>query len=489
MRRGTPQLQGVLAAGTFDIRWVADVIYDGVRRWADLPVEDVSHAEDGTSKVQQSASFTIVWTDPLGESIAPREVDDILSPFGTTVNLYQLVSNGPAFSERVSFGSFVVSDTPSIQTTRWSFHGRMLSKGDRIKLTLKDPFYKVQRNRFDVPGVTASGGTVYGEIQRLTGLSVTRDAVAVDAGVPRTLVFEEDRLDAVYSIAALADGVPYMTEDGTLSIRPNAWGAPVAEIVTDDADRTVPTWVPPVLGPVWMSTDVVDGGSAADPPGDIIDSGSASSAGSPPPEDIDGGTADVTPTDDVDGGDPATMPPEDIDGGPVIPGNSGDNVDGGTIGIGELHAGFWVTPPQAKGTLLGVQLGMSAEGVYNRVVIRDQGQDPKVLASAEIDNGTLRARNADGTVSPFGRVPYFASSPSVKTQAAAQVQAARLLARVSRPQAVIVTLDELANPLRQVGDVVRVRRNGEQYLGRVQAVNRSSGSRQQTTKLILEAPA
>lgn len=376
----TSQLLAVLARGGFDIRWVCDVYYDGVRQLADVQVLAPKLTEDGTAKVQQSGSLTIIYQDRMGVSIAPEGVEDILSPFGTTLLLYMIVTDGPKFEERVPMGVFVISDTPSIEALKWRWRGRNLSKGDRIQLAFKDSFYKVLRNRFDVPGVTPSLTSTYDEIQRLTRLTVTRNVAVPDGTIPRALVYEEDRLDAVYELAKARDAVPYMLADGSVSLRPNVWGAPVDTI------------------------------SAA-------------------------------------------------------------NV--------EEH--------KRTGTLIGVRRGMSADGVYNRVVVRASGQGAGVLASGEITEGPLRASNAGGADSPFGRVPYFLSSQLVTTQAQAANEVAKWLPRVSRPQATVLEIEEIINPLREVGDVLTVKRLGEQFLARVVKVQRTDAKTQKTSVVVADA--
>lgn len=379
MRFHSPRLPLVLARGGFDSRWVCDVFYDGIRQMQDVLIEDVKLTEDGTAKVQQSGSMTIIYQGRRGESIAPQGVEDILSPFGTTLVLYILITDGPKFEERVPMGTFVVSDTPTIESVSWSFRGQALSKGDRISVTFKDPFYKVLRNRFDVPGVTPSLTSCYAEIQRLTRMSVTRALDVPDAPIPRAMVYEEDRLDAIYELASKSvDGIPYMTSDGSLSIRPNAWTDPVDEITAAN-----------------------------------------------------------------------------------VPGRS------------------------RTGTLVRVKRGMSADGVYNRVVVRAQGQQAGVLAAGEITDGPLRAANTGGLDSPFGRVPYFLSSQLVTTPEQAQAEVQKWLPRVSRPQAVVLDIEEIMNPLREVGDVVTVRRVGEEFPARVVKVQRTKAKTQTTSVLVV----
>lgn len=607
MRLYTQQLLQVLARGTFDSRWVCDVFYDGARKMQDVDLEDVKLTEDATAKVQQSGSLKIVYQGRDGVSIAPQGVEDILSPFGTTLALYMLITNGPRFEARVPMGVFVVSDTPTIETVPWSFRGKTLSKGDRIGLTFKDPFYKVLRNRFDVPGVTPSLASTYAEIQRLTRLTVTRSADVPDGPIPRALVYEEDRLDAVYELAKALDAIPYMRADGSLSLRPNVWGEPVDTISAANADQAPVVLTPEgrtawteqrrnrALNPRMVSTGLlyevgvrwgwvasfpttggpdecpsyarltVGAGTVGAGRGfdwymnmDTVGMNTASGKAQPvvagetltvrakvraskaAPGNLrlrihDGVSAWLMPTLTV----PAVALPanewvelshtftvpasgflsvraevnatgwtstDTWDQAALQVGDGGDYFDGTTNPGGGLQRTRWVTAANAgpsvvetreiipatyapqrpqRGTLVRVKRGMTAEGVYNRVVVRAQGQQAGVLAAGEITGGPLRASNADGADSPFGRVPYFLSSQLVTTPAQAEAEVAKWLPRVSRPQATVLDIEEIVNPLREVGDVVTIKRLGESFPARVVKVQRSSGRTQTTSVLVV----
>lgn len=587
MRNGSQTLRRVLRSGSFDSRYVVDVFYDGQRRMQDAPAYDVTLGEDGTSKVQQSGSLTIIWQDPRGRSIAPQRMEDLLSPFGTTLVLYMIVDAGPVFSERVTMGTFIVSETPSIDTKRWSFQGYSLSKGDRIRLSFKDAFYKVQRNRFDTPGVTPSLSSVYTEIQRLTRLPVTRGDVT-DGPIPRALVYEEDRLDAVYELATARNATPYMTSDGTVSLRPYAWGSPLDTITADDAETESVEQVPATYTPwveqrrnVFPNPRAVPSGSGfgastlgntswvTDMPGGIRTArrwqrsgagnarahglviGTATPAQSAQTRvrirlrasaamsvqvalrnDITSGTnqstlgqvdipAGVTEIDLVGPSFAATAGASsgvalvtssgavgdslDVTAVDVGLAPGGDRFDGWSAGdtlvrhrfLGVDHqsasvrearqvvtASRRIPLPPARGTLVGISRGMSAEGVYNRVVVRAQGADAKVLASAEITEGVLRAENAGGSDSPFGRVPYFISSQFIVNEGQALDVVRVQLPRVGRPQAIVLDIEETVNPLREVGDVLRVQRSGESFLARVQSIKRGSAKTQMTRVVV-----
>ncbi|QWT24936.1 hypothetical protein KPL76_06155 [Subtercola sp. PAMC28395] len=374
MRYGTPSLTGALT-GSFDHWYVVDVFYDGVRVLRDVDVTNVTVDDDATALVQGSASLTIVYQGAFAETVAPTAIGDYLSPFGTKIILYALVNVGPGFAERVTLGHYEIAETPHINSTQFVFNTAILSKGDLIDLTLKDAFDAVQADRFDVPGSPPNLSSVWTEIQRLTGLPVTR--TITDAPISSSVAYQEDKLHAIYDLAGSLDAVAYMTPDGTVSMRPNVWPSPV---------------------------DVLKGGD--------------------------------------------------------------------------------------EGTLVGVTRGMSNSSVYNRVVVRSYaGTTESVLASGEITDGPLRAQNVDGSLSPFRRRPMFFSSQYVNTPEAAMSFVNNWLPRVSKLRSVEVVLSEIFNPLRELGDVLDVRRMVQgvvvdNFYARVTRMRRTQDTLQDTTVVV-----
>jgi hypothetical protein len=114
-------------------------------------------------------------------------------------------------------------------------------------------------------------------------------------------------------------------------------------------------------------------------------------------------------------------------------------------------AKVWDLPEGEAGVRVSLSRTMNRDGVYNAFVARGQASDQRVLQAVElITSGPLEY---DG---PFGRVPYFMSSPLLTSDAAVAAAARTGLARIStlKPQA--VTVDCVLNPALQVGDVVRL---------------------------------
>jgi hypothetical protein len=233
VRLSSSQMRQVLTGASFTFRWVADVIVNGQRVMQDLPCTAPDFTDDDSQQVQSTGSLTFVYQGDFADSIAPTGIPDVLSPFGTQVWVYVLVQDGPAFSERVLMGQYLVTSTPKVNTSRMLFMGKPIVVGDQITVDLSDLLYGVQVNKFDVPGSPPSLASTWGEVQRLTGLPLTR--TVPDGPISSTVAYQEDRLQAVYDLANYSlDAVPYVTPDGTISMRPNVWPDPVDVLASGD---------------------------------------------------------------------------------------------------------------------------------------------------------------------------------------------------------------------------------------------------------------
>lgn len=363
MRYGSTMLQGVLSGGSFNHHYLADVYYDGARRLADLPIQNVNFNEDSAAKIQQSGSFTVRWTDDYGKSISPTQVGDVLAPFGAEVYLYSIIEAGP-FTERVELGQFTITNVPSAMDEDMIFRGERIVVGSTVEVEFKERLVKVQDDRFDTPSAATDLTSTWNEIGRLTELQLSKSVA--DKPISRAVVYAEDRLDAVYDLFEILDSAPHMTSDGALSARPNVWPA-----------------------------------------------------------------------------------------------------KSGTLKRGK------------DGTLVRVGRAMSPESVYNRVAFRGKSGDQQIiLAAAEITSGPLRARNSDGTPSPFRRKTYFLSSEYITNAQEAQEYVQRELPRVSKLRSIVVPVTETFNPLRERGDVIDLQRPDGVLTGRIRNIKRADRKNQ-----------
>lgn len=210
--------------------------YDGqlVGPEAGLPISDwgLNYADQ-----QVQGQFTATIDDPDGE-LAPWAVDDPLGvggprlqviytlPLGYTVDIgwFRIASNAPAESWRVY---------------RLGEHGddlRFVSGGGRVPITADDLTRLAVRARLLAPDSPPAGATVLSEVRRLLR-DIMPVAVApgvTDVAVPRTLVYERERMNAVEDLVARIDAGCRMTNDGQLEVYPLAKTDPVWQVVGGD---------------------------------------------------------------------------------------------------------------------------------------------------------------------------------------------------------------------------------------------------------------
>jgi hypothetical protein len=228
MRFVTPELATILDAGGY-LKWFeADLFYGQERRIQALPIIDPELKWDASSLVQGSGTVTVVWTDDFATSLSPSAMDDLLAPFEPTLAFTLRIKAGRS-EHRMPLGWFRIVDVPSAHDQNFVFQGRPITTGSLIELTLQDLMVVPKRNRFSLPQTAADLSSVYTEMGRLTGLPITR--TIPDAPITRKVVYDSDHLTPVYELAKLLDGIPHMMSDGTLSVRPKAWIAPVAQYV------------------------------------------------------------------------------------------------------------------------------------------------------------------------------------------------------------------------------------------------------------------
>lgn len=335
MREASSDLLETLRGGAYSRAWVADLIYDGVRRAQDLKLLAPSFSWDGGAQIQGSGSCDVLADDLFARGIVPREIGDLFSPFGAELQVDMIISAGD-FSERIPMGRFVNDAVPESReyTIPGAAGGLPVVVESRVSLDLKDFFRRVQRDRFPFPTRPRST-SMWSEAFTLTGLPTLRNVA--DQPVPTSVTYEDDKLNALGDLFAVADAWPQLTPSGQVTARPKSWPAMVDEF---------------------------------------------------------------------------------------------------------------------RG-VVSASRGMESDQVYNRVVVEGKSPTGVVLrAIAEITDGYLRVRNADGSRSPFGVATYFYQSDFLTTQAQCQSTADSLVGRVSRLRSVTRTVIEPLMPLREVGDVV-----------------------------------
>lgn len=211
--------------GSFDHHYEADVYYDGERRLQSVPITSPSFKEDGDAAIQQSGSLTVVWSDEFARSISPRQIGDVLAPFGPEIHLFSVISAGKQVTGRIQLGKFPITSVPSALDEEMQFRSDWITLGSVVDLEFKELTARIDRDRFDAPTAPTDLTSMWNEIGRITGEQLTRSVP--DVAIPLSVMYQENRLDAVADLLDIADAVPHVTSDGTLGARPNEWPEPV----------------------------------------------------------------------------------------------------------------------------------------------------------------------------------------------------------------------------------------------------------------------
>lgn len=228
MRDVSQDLRDVLEYGLYDVSWTADLIYDGVPRAQNLLISEPRFSWDAGTMIQGKGSCTVLWDDIFEQSIVPREIGDLFSPFGAELQVDVIISAGE-FEERVSMGRFVLDSVPSgveyaIENPRG---GLPVVVESTVRLDLADYFLRIARDSFAFPASPRST-SMWDEAQRLTGLPVFRSIP--DRTLPTAITYDEDRLDALEKVFGPSNAWPALTSSGALTARLKAWSEPVGRI-------------------------------------------------------------------------------------------------------------------------------------------------------------------------------------------------------------------------------------------------------------------
>ncbi|MCK2024067.1 hypothetical protein KZC52_14100 [Microbacterium sp. kSW2-24] len=228
MRNVSQTCREVIASGVFQAHWTADLFYDGVPRAQNLLLLDPQFAWDASAQIQGSGKCEILWDDMFGQSIVPREIGDLFSPYGAELQADIIISAGD-FVERVPMGRFVLDSVPdSVEQAIENAHGGLpVVVESRVSLDLADYFLRIARDEFPFP-TSPRSTSMWDEAQRLTSLAVVRSIP--DRTLPRNITYDEDRLEALGKVFGPSNAWPTLTPAGGLTARPKDWPAPVARL-------------------------------------------------------------------------------------------------------------------------------------------------------------------------------------------------------------------------------------------------------------------
>lgn len=253
MITGSDDLAAIIARGGFQRSYVADVIVDGERVLADIPLDRCQLKSNGNARIRTQGTATLSYSDEIGRSVVPTDMTSWLTPYATYLNVSYRVSLGE-FSEKILRGTMKVVGVSDPKQTRVRFQDRLISVGSKVNLNVADAFAVTDRERFMVPQSPSSLTSVWAELGVVSGLPLLRNVD--DAAIPRTVTYRESRLEALFALAAVLEGVPYVNPAGQLTLQPNEWGDET-EPLTIGEDGTITAVSPDNLSDEGIYNQVV----------------------------------------------------------------------------------------------------------------------------------------------------------------------------------------------------------------------------------------
>lgn len=211
-------------------RLLAYSYYEGVLLRRDpLPLKSGSISMDSSAAIQMSGTLTVV--DTAGD-LVPDSYSSPLSPYGVRLRIDYQTSFGGATATK-QLGWFRIDDIPNLAEYREQYrNGSWAHRGATIEVKLAGLMADVDDNRFEAPTQLTDTQrlSTWATIAELAGMPITRSLP--DQTIPASLVFTENRLDALYLLADNLGGILCETPDGALTVRAYA----------DDADLSIPDW-------------------------------------------------------------------------------------------------------------------------------------------------------------------------------------------------------------------------------------------------------
>lgn len=239
----------------------ADAYYNGALVFADLPVSEGDISFSKADGVRGTLNLTLA--DATGQLIA-RSTTDPLAPYGQELRIQRGILLPSGSIEWVECGWYRIQSHKAKEwwsrpeddtsgpndpnTDTWEFGGAS------ITIQAVDRMGILADARFLAVSSPSDGATVLGEILRLTQdyieleIPINVSNEDLNSAVPKSITYEEDRIEALQALARSIDCELYVTRDGLLRL---------AYEIDRETAEPVDRAVPPVTQ--WETTWTRDG--------------------------------------------------------------------------------------------------------------------------------------------------------------------------------------------------------------------------------------
>jgi hypothetical protein len=201
-----------------------DATYGGRTTEANLPVSFAGGMTTRADARIQTTGRLYIRQDEAreGKSLLPRAMMDTLAPFGQGITITMRAGVGdvePGLGTAgIPLGRFTIDEIPDARATARRLGSRMVTDGVELEVAFTDAFAALDQDEFTAVTAPKPGATVVSELRRICTIPL---AITIgDKAVPPTVVYKENRLDAILDLAAVLDAVPYLDRQGVLRLRP-----------------------------------------------------------------------------------------------------------------------------------------------------------------------------------------------------------------------------------------------------------------------------
>ncbi len=202
-----------LEGSTTDARMQFNLWYDGALIEQDVSVGAWKMGWDSSRQIRCQTDATILDDDG---SLVPWDIDDVLGTGGGILQSKLIIGN-----TSLAVGWQPITEADPVETWR-IVNGTTIwvPGGASIPVKAEDVTEDILAFRFITPEQPKAGNTSIQEIQRLlAGLCDVRvDAAVTDKSVPSSLIYKEDRMDAVEDLVAHLGALWKVTGDGQFHI-------------------------------------------------------------------------------------------------------------------------------------------------------------------------------------------------------------------------------------------------------------------------------
>jgi hypothetical protein len=180
--------------------------------------EDGQLSFNGDAQVQATGSLYLARDG--GASLVPKSKTDPLATYGQEVAISYVfpVAGKDRF---IPMGRFRIAEVPSAKEYFRKFPSQTLVVGWACQLDIKDRFEAIIADDFLQAESPVPGNSTWDEFQRLSPFPIVKSLP--DQPLPAGIVYNS-RMGALETLATNLGGVPHMTRQGAVTVRPkDAW--------------------------------------------------------------------------------------------------------------------------------------------------------------------------------------------------------------------------------------------------------------------------